>query len=153
MHQLEGLRVSPFEHHTSFAGMLYLLKERAELDAAFVIDVSLWKESAFVTCLEKAGAQVDVLSVTQFVKASDTLKYVFPNAHVKTAWVKLIHLLFATADAACGKEGSHGIVDGFLDRSEGGMGAIGAAKGFRGRCFQLIIDVLKIVFRHDDVGV
>lgn len=64
MHQFERFGILSFEHYTGFAGVLYLTEERTELDAAFMVDISLGKQPTVASSLEKPGAQVNVLSVT-----------------------------------------------------------------------------------------
>ena len=70
VYELEGLGVFVSQHHTRLARVFHLTEERAELDAAFVIDEGFGEEPTAVSTFENPGAQVDVFAVTHGCKAA-----------------------------------------------------------------------------------
>ena len=70
VYEFEGVRIFFLQFHTSLAGMFHLLEKRTEFDTPFVINESLWEQSAAVTAFENSGTQVNILAIAQPPKAS-----------------------------------------------------------------------------------
>ena len=102
---------------------------------------------------EDADAEVDVFAEAHGRESAQGVIDLAPHAHVETARIELVHLLPSAPDAARGEERRHGVVDGFLQGRERGMGAVRSSESVTRLTPQFAVDRLHIAGRHDDVGV
>lgn len=153
MHELECLGVFVFQDDPCLTRMLHLTEKRAEFDTSFMIYESLGEKPAAVTSFENSGTQVDVLAITHGSEAAQGFISTFLNAQIEAAWVELVHLLFASTDAARGEEGGHRVIDGLLYGRERRVGAVGTPESIARLAVKFGLYGLQIVFRHDDIRV
>lgn len=103
--------------------------------------------------LPKFHGKIGIFANAHFGEAAHFLEGGSPHAHVETARLKFGYGFFATADAARGKNGGHGIGYGFLHEVETFVRFVGATKSVAGNCRKVLFDVLNIIAFYDHIGI
>ena len=153
MHEFESLWILFLQYYTCLARMFHLTEERAEFATSLVVNEGIGKESTAVAPLENPCTQINILAIPHGCKAAQSFINVFLNAEIETSWIELIHFPLAASYATRGEKRGHGVVNGFLDGGERGMGMVGATESIARLTVKLEFYCFQIVFRHDDIGI
>ena len=135
------------------ARIVDLLEELSQVGAPFVPHPRFGEEAHTRAALEEARGEVDVFAKAHGREAFEGFVGSAAHAHVERAGIELVHLALAAANAARGEEGRHGVVDGLLHGSEGGVSAVGTAESIAGGSGQFLLYFLEIRGRDDDVAI
>lgn len=146
MYQFKRVRIFLVQIDTGDSGIINLAEKLAPVRASLVIYPSRGKQAYFVAVLEQADTEINIFAEAHGRKALQCLVCTFPNPHVETTRVELIHLLFPSTNATCRKERGHRVVDGFLYIRKAVRGLVRPSESVRSSFLQFL------VYRFDVVG-
>ena len=128
MNQFHGAWMALLQIDTRYTTIIYLTEEFAEVGAALVPHPCLWEQLWLIASLNDTVGEIDILAKAHLRKSTQLLVDITADAHIKGAWEELVELFLAATNATRGKERRHGIADGLLHWSKGGMGCVGTAE-------------------------
>src|SRR3712207_2338766 len=112
MYELQTFGIFLIQIDAGNATVIDLSPKFAEVGAALVPHPSLREEPATIACLEDTDREIDVLSKAHLAESAQTHVSITAYAHIERTGIKLIELLFSTANAACREKTCHGVRNG-----------------------------------------
>ena len=128
MHQLQRIRILLVQVDACNARVMHLFEEFLQIRAPLVIHPCTRKKPAHIVVLEYSYTEINVLTETHVRETLQGSVHLCAHSHVEAARVKLIHLLFAPANAPGGEKRSHGIINGLLHVTERSVCPVGTTK-------------------------
>ena len=152
MHQFQRIGIFFIKVNAGNTGVMDLLKELLHVSPTLVIYPCVREKTASITTFKYTDTEINVFPETHFGESSQSFIHFATDSHIEATRIKFIHFLLSTTNTSRCKEGSHWIIDGFLNIRERVVCTVRAAKRIS-RSQQLFLYGIKISFGQNDIRV